>query len=196
MLDIYRDFILNKNYMDYYKNTKDYVYKKRVKELNLDAVRPTRAGVILYTKVDGEYFFAMGVDTRSGEYTDFGGGISYKEGADKNVIMGALREFDEETLGIFGSVDYDQVRDSLVLYNHFNLIIFKYIHALPSDVVSAFRMQYNINVVKYPTVIPEVSSIVWFNQAEFRNIIMKRGMLFHRIQNFLQKAGNFYWLLD
>jgi hypothetical protein len=65
-----------------------------------------------------------------------------------------------------------------------------------ADVVSAFRIQYNINTVKYPTIIPEVSNIIWFNQNEFKNIIMKRGRLFHRIQNFLQKAGNFYWLLE
>jgi hypothetical protein len=181
--------------MDYYKN-KDYVYKKRVKELNLDLVRPPRAGVILYTKVNDEYFFALGVDTMSGEYTDFGGGISYKENADKNVILGALRELNEEALGIFGHIDYKQVINSLALYNNFNLIIFKYIDDPMIDVVSAFRIQYNINVAKYPTIIPEVSNIKWFSHAEFRNIIMKRGMLFHRIQNFLQKAGNFYWLLE
>lgn len=179
-----------------YRNNKDYVHKKRVKELNLDIVRPARAGVILYTKVNDEYYFALGEDTLSSEYTDLGGGVSYKENADKNVIFGALRELYEESLGIFGPIGYDDVVNSLVLYNSFNLIIFKYITNPMADVVSAFRIQYNINTVKYPTIIPEVSNIIWFNQNEFKNIIMKRGRLFHRIQNFLQKAGNFYWLLE
>lgn len=182
--------------MEYVNNKYDYIYKKRVKEINLDTVRPSRAGVILYTKINGEYYFGLGIDTLSGEYTDFGGGISYKEKSDKNVIMGALREFNEETLGIFGTIDYNEVSDCLVLYNGFNLILFKYITTSMEDIVENFKNQHNINIINYPTIIPEVSNIVWLNHTEFKNIITKRGMLFHRIQNFLQKAGNFYWLLD
>jgi hypothetical protein len=174
----------------------NYVYKKKVKDINLTEVRPQRAGVILYTKLNNVIYFGMGIDYQSGEYTDFGGGISYKEGADENVIVGALREFAEETLGIFGYVNPKDVEDCLTLYSNNNLIIFKQLPTTTVEdmrtIVSLFEKEYQ-KVSQFTT--PEVANIVWLSQNDFKTLITQRGNLFYRIQNFLQKAGNFYWLL-
>ncbi len=163
------------------------IYKKTVHELDLNTIKPPRAGVIIYTKIDNEIYFGLGIDNASKEITDFGGGISYKE-RDKNVILGALREFKEETLGIFGSLSYMDVIDSPVIYNTLNLIIFKYIDMDPDLINHLFLEAYQNHIN------PEVSGILWMNTNEFKHCIMTRGKMFFRVQNFLQKAGNFYWI--
>lgn len=162
------------------------IIKIKVKEVDLFLVRPPRAGVILYTKINNQLYFCLGIDAQSHQFTDFGGGISYHK--DKNVIEGALREFHEETLNIFNYLNITDFLDCLVLYNTDMLIIFKYINTI-SNIRSDFlnQVQLHKNV--------EVSDIIWLNLEEFKNVITTRGRMFSRVQNFLQKAGNFYWLL-
>lgn len=178
---------------DFGQNKYDLIYKKKVKDIDLDLVRPQRAGVILYTKINNEIHFGLGVDTKTNELTDFAGGVSYKEFADKNVVIGALREHREESLGIFGEITYDQVLENLAIYN-FNIFILFMNIEYNENINVLFQEQYDAQVKRNIT--PEVSNIVWLNMSEFKNAITKRGILFHRVQNFLQKAGNFYWLLE
>ncbi len=64
-----------------------------------------RAGIILYTYTpnpdpnikEGVYNFIMAKDAQSGELSDFGGG---KKNNDNNSTMTAIRELNEETLGV------------------------------------------------------------------------------------------------
>lgn len=163
-------------------------YKKIVKEINLNMVKPPRAGVILYTKMNNEFYFGLGIDNDSKELTDFGGGISYKE-RDKNVIEGALREFKEETLGIFGHIQFEDVLEAPIIYNNDILILFKYTDLDPNFIRNEFLIAYQHHQNC------EVSDIVWLSTSELKHQIMTRGKMFSRVQNFLQKAGNFYWIL-
>jgi hypothetical protein len=179
---------VDKPVQDNYKN--HCLYKKKVKDIDLTTVKPQRAGVILYTKHHDLFYFGLGVDAMTGEYTDFGGGISYK--TDKDVIDGALREWHEETLNIF-NLTYQDVEDSLALYNHNNLVIFKYISLDMMSLSKKFLTQYHKHV-KHGCK-PEVCNIVWLPLHEFKEQIGTRNNLFYRLQNFLQKAGQFYWLL-
>ena len=164
------------------------IYKKIVHELDLSIIKPPRAGIIMYTKINNEFYFGLGIDNASKEITDFGGGISYKE-RDKNVILGALREFKEETLNIL-PLNYVDVIDSPVIYNNNNLIIFKYVEDDPDLLRHWFLDAYRQSID-----IPEVCDIIWMNTNELKQCIMTRGKMFFRVQNFLQKSGNFYWLL-
>lgn len=159
------------------------------KELDLINTRPQRAGVIMYTKYLDQVYFGIGVDTLSGEYTDFGGGISYKDKKDKNVVLGALREYEEETLGIFGNLTYEDVQDCTVIYNHQNLILFRYIEPDFKTIHHLFTTEYNKRVGAGE--IPEVCNIKWVTTKEFKEIIATRGKVFHRVQCFLQQAGDF-----
>ena len=166
------------------------IYKKLVKEIDLNTIKPPRAGVIIYTKHHNEIYYGLGIDNATKEITDFGGGISYKE-RDKNVILGALREFKEETLGIFGNITYKEVLESPVIYNKHTLIIFKYVDLEPSMVRELFLQTHQKQVR-----VSEVCDIIWMTTNELKNCVMTRGKMFFRVQTFLQKAGNFYWLLD
>lgn len=64
------------------------VIKTTVQNLNLDCVKPQRAGIILYTVVDGATYFGLGLDSRTHDLTDFAGGVMYK--TDLNCVAGAL----------------------------------------------------------------------------------------------------------
>lgn len=176
------------------KSNSCFINKTTVKELNRQVVKPQRAGIILYTNIQNERFFGLGVDTQSKELTDFGGGIKYSK--DKDVVKGALREFHEETLGLFKDIKEEQLDDCIVMYNHYMLIIFKYISIDSIDIVQAnFLILYQKMVEKHLLKTPEVCEIKWLKQSEFKQAICCRGGMFSRVQNFLQKARNFYWLL-
>lgn len=177
------------------KNEKnDYlVVRKLVKDIDLLTTKPHRAGVIIYTIYNNQLYFGLGVDTNSAELTDFGGGVSYKDNRDKNVIYGALREFEEETLGIFGEINYNDYFNCMALYNNNNLIIFKLMDVNPVLVRNLFLHQYDLSIKN--NILPEVCDIKWLTSTEFKEIISKRGAMFHRVQNFLQQSGDFFRFL-
>jgi len=187
--DIYKYSHYNKFEKKEPKESKSLVKKCLVKDLDLNVVKPQRAGVIMYTKINDLLYFGLGVDTLSGEYTDFGGGISYKDKNDKNVIEGALREYNEETLGIFGNLNYNDVVDCNVIYNYHNLILFRYVAVDFDNILLQFNIEYN-NKIKQG-ILPEVCNIKWLTLKEFKDVVATRGKIFHRVQCFLQLAGDF-----
>lgn len=185
----YNKYEQKKDFKDYKNESKTLVKRCLAKELDLMTVKPQRAGVIMYTKYNDQVYFGIGVDTLSGEYTDFGGGISYKDKKDKNVITGALREYDEETLSIFGIITQEDVQDCTVIYNYQNLILFRYIDVDFRTIHDLFTNEYNKRIDTGE--IPEVCNIKWVTTKEFKDIIATRGKVFHRVQCFLQQAGDF-----
>lgn len=56
-----------------------------------------RCGVIPYTVVNNIVYFLCAIDTKTGDYCDFGGGVKRTETA----IEGGIREFREESISIF-----------------------------------------------------------------------------------------------
>lgn len=56
-----------------------------------------RAGVIVYTVHNNELYFLLGIDRRTREFTDFGGGCKQSE----TLLESAWREFGEESCDIF-----------------------------------------------------------------------------------------------
>jgi hypothetical protein len=120
------------------------VIKTLVQNIDLDFVKPRRAGVIIYTTVNGSIYFGLGLDARSHDLTDFGGTVIYK--IDRNVINGALREFQEETLEIFEQITYDDIKKFPVIYDENNLIIFVHLNVNPDDICSVFNEKYRRTV--------------------------------------------------
>lgn len=105
------------------------VQLRRVGDIDWRLLRPFRAGVIMYEKTaptfDGNAIaptFCLGVDASSGEITDFGGGISYRK--DKTTLLGALREFAEESHGVFGTFTPEKIQNCMAIYNNAMMIIF------------------------------------------------------------------------
>jgi hypothetical protein len=192
---------LDQNYYSYnrrlsennsmYKNYKNNsINNTVVKNLDLDNVKPQRAGVIMYTIIDNTAYFGMGLDTKTNDITDFGGGVSYK--TDYNAIYGALREFQEETLSIFKKINIDDISNSPVIYDLNNLIIFIYVELNPTDICNKFNEKF-IKISKQKLLNknePEVCGIVWLNLEQLDFCIKTNGIMFYRVKKFLLKLTN------
>lgn len=166
------------------------VIKTIVRNLDLDHVRPKRAGIIIYTVKDGSVYFGLGVDTKTHDLTDFGGGVSYK--TDNNAVRGAIREFEEESLEIFESLTFNDIEHCPVIYDKNNLIIFLHIDIDPDAVSEAFNAKYKSVMRNLES---EVCAITWLTWEEFKYSIREPDIMFSRVQKFLLQAGDFSYLL-
>jgi hypothetical protein len=88
----------------------------KASKINWKNSRPRRAGIVLF---DNEGFY-LGVDTRTGDLTDFGGQVTY---ANEDAITGAIREYNEETLDVFPNLDWLDVYNCNVIVTH-SVVIF------------------------------------------------------------------------
>ena len=162
-----------------------------VKDVNWDKTRPQRGGVIPYTVKDGEVYFGMGIDTKTGDLTDFGGGIRYKK--DGDAITGSLREFMEESLCIFGAYDSHAVQNNVVVYTDTMMIIFLHFDVNMERINEIFDSR--VRISKYF----EISSLIWIPKSIFVSCI-KTGWLttpfcnrrlYFRVRRLLQSCINF-----
>lgn len=172
----------------------DMVIKTTVKNLDKENVKPKRAGVILYTVYNTATYFGFGLDSVSHDLTDFAGHIDYE--LDKNVIDGALREFNEETLGIFDNVTSDVVADCPVIYDKQNLLIFVHVDIHPNIISSKLNSKFKQEIEKDPKIMPEVCGITWLSFLDLQSCInTNKKVLFFKVKNLLKKAGDFWHLL-
>ena len=140
-------------------------------------LRVERAGVIVYTIYNNEYYFGMGIDTDSGDITDFGGGIKKK---DISLIDGGLREFTEESLGVFGKFEPSEIQNCITIYSGTTLIIFIPLILDTKRISEIFKSR--VECIKNP----EVKSIFWGNRENFMELIsgntVKQHKMYHRIR--------------
>lgn len=172
-----------------YKNvkSKDQVKNMTIKEFNL-TLRPQRAGVIMYTKINNKLYFGFGVDSIYNELTDFGGHLDRK---DKNAITGALREFREESLGLF-NYTYEQVKDNIISYDDKMAILFIKVNESPEIINQKFKNKLN---ARYKNNV-EVNDIVWLSLEDLLKELYKdHSKIYTRVKNHLIKSKNFYDLL-
>jgi hypothetical protein len=177
----------------YYKKGNNQVIKTIVRTLNIDVVKPQRSGIIIYTVVNGSIYFGLGLDTKTHDLTDFGGTVVYKK--DFTAVRGAIREFEEETLGIFETFGPDDIKDCPVIYDEYNMIIFVHMDIDPDETSDIFNQKYKEHLENRKNKLPEVCGITWLNWEDFQSIIKQQGVLFSRVRRFLIKAGDFSYLL-
>ena len=180
------------------RSNENEIVKTFVSTLDLTQIKPQRAGVIIYTIHNNNIYFGLGLDSKSHDLTDFGGGVSYKK--DCNAVRGALREFKEETLSIFENITEENIQNCPVLYDNNNLIIFIHIAINPDEVCAAFKNEYFKVLHNYSNQgkqrkNPEVCGITWLNLNDFQTGIKTEGIIFSRVRRFLWRCGNFYNLL-
>lgn len=172
------------------------IIKTKIKALNLTYVRPQRAGVILYTIHQQVTYFGLGLDANYHELTDFGGTMVYK--TDSHVVNGALREFMEETLQLFQPITGQDIQECPVIYDQANLVIFIHVNVEPDQVCAKFNTLYQ-KKLSQPTPAgiknPEVCAIAWLTWNEFLGSIKNEGNMFFRVRRFLDRAGDFSYLL-
>lgn len=162
-----------------------HTFRGLIEHLNWTKYRPQRAGVIPYTVLEDKLLFAFGLDSNFRELTDFGGGVSYKK--DKTAIVGALREFKEESLGIFGDLNPKDMGKSFVVYNSDMMIIFFRTEVDPKEKNTLFqdRLKEEEN--------PEVCDVVWLNEEELRKSLdPKSRLIYLKVRHLLAGSGNFY----
>jgi len=164
------------------KKQSPHTYKSVIKHLNWSRVKPSRAGVIPYINTSKGVVFAFGLDTQYRELTDFGGGVSYKK--DKTAVIGALREFKEESLGVFGDFSPKSVSDSFVIYNSEIMILFHKVNVEPETINEQFHKKLKNEES------PEVCDIVWLGEEEFRKSLdLKSRLIYILVHDLIAGAG-------
>jgi len=73
----------------------EYTKSKIAKKIMVAKI--TRAGIMPWFSHGNVKIYVLGIDSKTGEYSDFGGGVKKNE----DYISSAFREFDEESCGIF-----------------------------------------------------------------------------------------------
>ena len=137
---------------------------KMVKDIDWSSIRPLRAGIIVYRINDNnELVFSLGVDSQYGEITDYGGGVSYVR--DKTAVRGALREFDEESLGVFGEITSANLHTCWAIYNSELVIIFLKMTIDVDRILVQFRSKV---ANRYRS---EICDIVFLHWNDFQKII-------------------------
>lgn len=139
-----------------------------------------RSGAIIYTHDDnGETLFCLGIDTKSGNITDFGGGVKKEE----TTVEGGLRELDEESQGVFGPLTPVGIKDELIFHCYNMAIMFIEMDVNPDTINTKFETR-----VKACTD-PEVCGIVWLTTQELLESIHGRGnKLYVRVRRLLNKV--------
>ena len=138
-----------------------------IKNIDWKLQKQSRSGAILYKLQGNEFVFLMGIDTKSGEITDFAGGIKLKQ---ENQVSGGLRELEEESCGVFGSIDENEVSEHLVIYNKDTVIMLIHIDFDPVGVIKEFNKR--ITFIEKP----EVSGLLILSINDLKNLI--KGNLF------------------
>jgi len=145
-----------------------------------------RAGVIMMTTLHDQRLYGFGVDKTYNQLTDFAGGVKKYE----NAIEAALREFSEETYGLFTKIPIQHVADSMVIYDKHNLILFLNIDSTMIDIndlsvaFQALKKEHQGKI--------EIDHIMWITEQQLQYAIQYHtNFIYSRLRNFLDKAGNF-----
>lgn len=153
-----------------------------VEDIDWSLQKQKRSGVIPYFKIDEEIYFIMGVDSVSLDYADFGGGVcDYK---DKNSIHTALREFEEESLSIFGNFSFEDVQKQYVIHDQNMLILFLNLGIQDEkdilDIHDKFdkRLKEELN--------PEIIALTWLPSNLFLKFLQNsKKMVYRKVRTFL-----------
>jgi hypothetical protein len=152
-------------------------YFKSINKADLSGI--VRTGVIPYTYVDGDIMLCMGVDSESGDYTDFGGGLSKK--VDSSIQGGAARELEEESLSTFRTNERS-LSNCLCVYNS-NIIIF--LLWVPSYIAMGTVEKFNRELENETN--PEVNAIKWINHSTLASML-DDGLVYQRIAKMLKES--------
>lgn len=162
------------------------VYMKTiVSGSQLNSVRPARAGVIPYTVVQNRIYLLLGVDRRTRELTDFGGGCK----ANETAIDAAWRELQEESCKLFENLEQKALEQSVaVMTKDQQAVIFfmKISTELLTDTQEKFkRKQEQLQDYKKHL---ELIGVKWVEDTYFKVIGYDRNnhCLWKRIQNILR----------
>lgn len=152
------------------------------REMNIVRDAAVRSGAIIYTYYNGNLYFCLGIDTQSGNITDFGGGVKKGE----TIVEGGLRELYEESLGVFGDITPEDVNENLIIHCFNMAIMFIPREVDPTTINKLFSRR-----IKQLDPEPEVCGIVWLTMDQLLESIHGRGnKLYVRVRRLLNKVTN------
>jgi len=157
--------------IDYVKNIDKNILKK-VK----------RAGIILYARYNNDIWLGMGIDRVSGDISDFGGGVCKR---DTDAIDGAIREFCEESLNIFGKVTRAHVNNCNCIIEDSMMIIFLPIVTDLKKSSKLFR-----SIMKKDS---EMSSMIWIKSGKFDRLVKNQSndyKIYERVRKIMPDTVN------
>ncbi len=154
-----------------------------------------RAGLIYFTLINGELFVCLGLDTKSGDITDFSGLRKKHE----HPVTCALREGFEESRKVFGSIQEEQVSKFVCLYNSQMLIIFVPVISPVGTDIRKVTIE-NFNNKSFLTdrqadyrCYNEISEIVWYGEKELENMFSLKSnyKMYTKVRRFIYSCRPF-----
>ena len=148
-------------------------------------VKCKRGGIIPYIKKDGEIYFLMGVDSKTRELSEFGGGITKNE----SILIGSIREFMEESKEIISPSSLKPV--SCAIFDRRNDICILFCEISDSSFFEqAHSLFHSSQIVNIES--DEMCDIVWISlQDMIKNIYSQESIIWNRIKYTLANNGDF-----
>lgn len=142
---------------------------KRVFDINWKDPKYIRAGIIPYIDINDTRYFALTLQFPNSDLADFGGTI---ESWDIDALDAAIREYYEESFGIFGEINRENLQDCYVLDGNDTAEIL-----LP---VSGYMYDYNQKFYQIlgDNIYHEVQTIIWLNAYQILSGIDSKQPLY------------------
>lgn len=187
------NFISNNPETTYFQT----VFTDYIKNIDFSNQKQKRAGVVIYGTYGDTMVFMLGIDTNSGNITDFGGGIKLKY---ETPLEGGLREFVEESLGVFGDIKENELADQIMVYTEDIMIVFIHFKIDFKEIMNIFSQR--LNQLLIYGISPEVNSLILMTKDQFIQLVeggkVDNRIMYDKIRSFLKNAidkNNFVQLL-
>jgi len=146
-----------------------------------------RGSIIPYTYYKNDIYFLLGIDRKTNEYSDFGGGIKKKE----SLYNGTLRELEEELCGILKhEITKQTLRDSFALVNSKNTHVIFFVNVSNKwiPIIEDLFLKQLSKPLFQSKKYKELKRIEWIPLDEFINLINDNpeNSMWKNLQHFLK----------
>src|SRR5581483_1358681 len=169
------------------KTTNQGVIVCKYSDIDWNIYRPKRAGIIVYTYFNNDFYFAFGLDRKYNELTDFGGGIQYS--TDLFADIAGLRELHEESLKIFNYVTRQHLQNAYAMCSNDMIILLVYLNVNPQEI----SQEYNKRKITVKQNELENSAIIWLPSENFFDICRGKQLsipIFKKVMYFFKDCRN------
>lgn len=137
-----------------------------------------RAGAVPYTIIKNKIYICLGRDRKTSDLTDFAG----MKNKGESVIDAALREFAEESRGVFGQILADKINGCKCIYDEQKWLLLVPVISYNSDIIEVTRNNFS----RYSFIDPdnrrdriynEVKSLVWLNEKKIYDVLICKNRL-------------------
>jgi|DewCreStandDraft_4_1066084.scaffolds.fasta_scaffold02053_33 hypothetical protein len=127
-----------------------------------------RGGILPYTVIDGVRLYCFALDSSSADLTDFGG---RRDRRDKDILETALREFYEESLGVFGNIRYSDLLNLEAIYTRVDEDRYTMMLLLPVNVTDLIEPGEEFSRRAAEHIDHENRALVWLTQGQVLRVL-------------------------